>query len=361
MRKVLPAVVIGLGAFLLTMGLLLKFVAYPKLAVVPRDMNTQAVVVDDNATFFDADKVSDYISNGKITPTTGKLTTVSTIIGKPEEAKKASDDLGQDIAIWESGQKSDNNDDDEPMTAGTERVAFDRTTGEAVNCCNENIDGTQVKHSGLVFKFPFDTQPVDTYTWWDGNTRKAWPITYQGEEKIDDMTVYKFTSEVPLTKFSEQELPGEIMSPKVKGTVKADRYYSNTRTFYVQPATGVVIDRIEKQHQEFQAPGVETITALDTESRFTQETVDDNISTYKSKGAALAAVKGPASYGLIILGLLLMLAGLLLSLLTGRRRRDVDTYVEQPAYATTPAYYDAPTAGPEESTLRRSDVHPRDY
>lgn len=335
MRKVLPAIVLGVGAFLLTLGLLLKFVAYPQLAVVPLDQNSQSVVADDNATFFDADNVR---------PGSGALTTISTQIGKPEESKAASKELGQDIAIWEMGQKSDNNNDNWPMSAGTERVAFDRHTGAAVNCCEENIDGVEVKHEGQIVKFPFNTQPVDTYTWWDSNTKKAWPVKYVGEEQIEGLKVYKFTSEVPLTKYSEMELPDFVFGLKDAGPIKADRYYSNTRTFWVEPATGVVIDRLEEQHQEFQAPGVEPLTALDTDSRFTKETVQANIDEYGSKATALNAINGAGAYGLMVLGGLIMLAGLLLSLLTGRRRQEA-----APASAAG-----APDA--DDTTVRRSDL-----
>lgn len=339
MRKVLPAVVLGVGAFLLTLGLLLKFVAYPQLAVVPLDQNSQSVVADDNATFFDADNVR---------PGSGAITTISTQIGKPEESKKASEELGQDIAIWEIGQKSDNNNDNWPMSAGTERVAFDRHTGEAVNCCDENIDGVEVKHEGQIVKFPFDTQPVDTYRWWDGTTKQAYPVKYEGEEDLKGLTVYKFTSEVPLTRYSEMELPDFVFGLKDAGPVKADRYYSNKRTFWVEPATGVVIDRLEEQHQEFQAPGVEPLTALDTDSRFTPETVQANIDEYGSKASALSAIKGPGSIGLMVLGGLIMLAGLLLSLMTGRRRRA----------EAVPASTAADTSGDvDDTTVRRSDLH----
>lgn len=41
MRKVLPAIILAAGAFFLTMGLLFRFYAYPKLAVVPVDQNSQ--------------------------------------------------------------------------------------------------------------------------------------------------------------------------------------------------------------------------------------------------------------------------------------------------------------------------------
>lgn len=51
MRK--SAIVLGFGAFFLTCGLLFKFYAYPRLAVVPLDQNTRQVVEGPDSTYLD--------------------------------------------------------------------------------------------------------------------------------------------------------------------------------------------------------------------------------------------------------------------------------------------------------------------
>nr|WP_257906953.1 DUF3068 domain-containing protein [Janibacter limosus] len=156
MRKyLLPTIIMCVGAFILTMGLLFKFYAYPRLAVVPTDQNTTQIVQDPDAKFFDADNVK---------PGNGELTTTARIIGDPEASEQASEETGEDVAIWNSGRVSDNNGDNIPMDGSTEVLVFDRHTGEAINCCGESKNGEAVKRSGLLVKFPFDTQPVDTYT-----------------------------------------------------------------------------------------------------------------------------------------------------------------------------------------------------
>lgn len=363
MRKVLPAIIMGVGAFLLVLGLLLKFYAYPQLAVVPLDQNTRQVVQDPNATFFDADNVE---------PGGGELTTVATVIGNPSASEQASDETGRDLAVWELGQKSDNNDDDMPMTASQETVVFDRHTGEAVNCCGESLNGQEIQHKGLVVKFPFDAQPSNDYQWWDGTTQQAYPVTYEATEELQGMEVYKYTMEVPLTKYMQQDLPGRLFGGDAKApAVTADRYYSNKRTFWVDPVTGVVLDRTEEQHQEFQYDG-QTLDALNTVSRFTQETVDNNVEEYKSKSMLLKGVQSTFSIPLMVIGALLLLGGLLMSLLLGRGRR-LDS---QPAYAPAadpvfaeqqqgypaqqqgyPAQPDYTQAGPDDATQRRRDIH----
>lgn len=347
MRKyLLPAIIMGVGAFILTMGLLFRFYAYPNLAVVPNDQNTTQIVQDPDAKFFDADNVK---------PAEGELTTTARIIGDPDAAKAASEETGRDVTVWNSGQISDNNDDNIPMDGSTEVYVFDRHTGEAINCCGESKDGEEVKRDGQIVKFPFDAQPVDTYTWWDSTVGKAYPVTYEGEEDLQGMTAYKYTQEVPEQKYTTRELPGSLFGKGAEApAVIADRYYTNKRTFWVEPVTGVVLDRVEEQFQEFRYKG-KTLTALDTTSRFTKETVDKNVEDYKSKASLLAMVHTTLPIVFVILGLLLLVAGLVLSLLIGRRGRADD----RPVYADN-RQDDDPVfgnVGSDETTVRRTDRH----
>lgn len=345
MRKyLLPAIIMFVGAFILTMGLLFRFYAYPQLAVVPTDQNTTQIVQDPEATFFDADNLK---------PAKGELTTTARIIGDPEASEAASEESGKDLAVWNSGQVSDNNDDNWPMDATTEVFVFDRHTGLAVNCCGESKGGEEVKRDGLLVKFPFDAKKVDTYKWWDSTVGKSFPVKYQGEEDFQGMTAYKYTMEVPTTKYAKRELPGSLFggSP-TSDAVNADRYYSNKRTFWVDPVTGVVLDRVEEQKQEFRHNG-KTLNALETTSRFAKETVDGNVEDYKSQSALLKMVHTTLPLVFTILGILLILTGLVLSILIGRRSR-LDS---QPAYADD--YRDDPvfgTSDPDETTARRGDI-----
>lgn len=321
MRKfLLPAIIMGVGAFILTMGLLFRFYAYPNLAVVPTDQNTTSVIQDPDATFFDADNVK---------PGSGELTTTARIIGDPEASEAASEETGRDVAVWNMGQVSDNNGDNMPMAGSTSVMVFDRHTGEAINCCGESENGEEVEREGLLVKFPFSTEAVDTYEWWDATVGKAFPVTYEGEETLQGMDLYKFTSEVPLTRYTTMELPGALFGKAPSSpAVEADRFYSNKRTFWVDPVTGVIIDRVEEQHQEFRYGG-ESVNALTTTSSFTQQTVDTNVEDYKSKSSQLHLVKTTLPVVFTVIGLVLLLAGLVLSVIIGRRKdRTVPAYAD---------------------------------
>ena len=130
-----------------------------------------------------------------------------------------------------------------------------------------------------------------------------------------------------------QEVPRFIYKPGDKGgPVQTDRYYSNHRTFWIEPETGVMIKLQEEQKQTLEATGYRTITALETTSTFTEDTVKKNVDEYKSKATALKAVRLWAPLALSLLGALLLLGGLLMAVLSGRRGQAVD----DPGYVIPP-------------------------
>ena len=59
MRRIVGLVLLGLAAFLLTMGALVKWYAYPRLAVVPLDQDSVSTSVGENMTYFDTGTLSE--------------------------------------------------------------------------------------------------------------------------------------------------------------------------------------------------------------------------------------------------------------------------------------------------------------
>lgn len=350
MRKFLPAIVIGVGAFLLTLALLMRFYAVPKLAVVPLDQNSTQVVMGPNSTFLD-------VENLKIEK--GTLKTVATVIGDPEASKEASKKTGRDLAVWDKGQYTDNNDSPPPMDASTDRIVFDRFTGAAVNCCGENADGEPIEHKGQLVKFPFFTEKK-TYDYWDGTTKKAYPAEFKGEETIMGLKVYRFEQDVPRTKTEEREVPAFLFGLPDR-PVMTDRYYQNHRTILIEPTTGVMIKLTEQQHQELEIPNmpnVKPIIALDTTSSFDDATVKKNVDDYKSKSQQLAMIKSNGPVGSGLLGIILILAGLAWSLLFGTKKRKAEAAAAGTAAPAAPrqdstSIFDD---NAEDTTRRRSDL-----
>lgn len=312
MRK--AAVMIGFGAFFVTMALLMRFYAYPKLAVIPKDQNTQQTVTDDHAKFFDADTVKE---------AEGKIITKATVVADQDASKKASDELERDVVVINMWQSTDNPDAQgvtkaPPIDASTTRVAVDRSTGEAVKWSGNTINGKQVDISGQTIKFPFRVDKNKSYNYWDGTVLKAVPMKYSGEETIDGMKTYRFSQTIPRTKIGTRDVPGEIFG-KPKGGVVADRYYENTRTVWVDPETGVMMKLQEKQHQTLEIPNASPVNAMTTTSTMTDDTIKKNVDEYKTKGQQLRILHFWAPLLLTLLGLFAIGLGIFVSLRSGRR------------------------------------------
>ena len=312
---------ITLGAFLITLGLSLKFYAYPRLAVVPQDQNSEQVLAGDNATFFDADNVA---------PGSGPIKTVVRVIGDPALAKEVADELGikaNTVAVFEKGQSTDNNNEAPPMDFLSQRFAVDRHTGAPLDWSGSEQNGEPITYEGAMIKLPFNVEKK-SYEYWDATIRQPMTLDFVEETELkgtnNSLKVYKFEGEVPETDFGFREVPRGLFGLEDTGSVEARRTYQNTRTLWVEPVTGVMIkvQEAQTQYMYLDEPGATPVLAMDTTSVFTQETVDTNIDEYASKSVALAAVKGPAPIVLGILGTLSLLVGIALALGFSRKAKD---------------------------------------
>src|SRR5947209_4465570 len=90
LMKVLGRVLYGLGIFLLVLAPLLRFYAYPHLAVVPIDQVSDTTSVGPNSTVFYLDGLT--VKNGV------ELTYKRRVIGNVAESNKA----GGNIAVWDT-------------------------------------------------------------------------------------------------------------------------------------------------------------------------------------------------------------------------------------------------------------------
>ncbi|HYN65834.1 MAG TPA: DUF3068 domain-containing protein, partial [Ornithinibacter sp.] len=277
-------VLLGLAAFLITAALLV-------LLWVPGQVMRTPLDVDST------------------TRLTGEATALPTGGGSPVKAvsRTVADGSASDgsVIVFDTfsclikdpdGTAPDCVDDQDPgsrlVTAGTDRFATDRTTALAVN--DEKYVGVGAEpHDGLVNKFPFEVEQK-TYPFWDGLVGRAVDATFQGEEEIDGIAVYKFN-------ISLVDEPAEISSG-ISGT------YSDDKTMWVDKGTGSIIDQSEKQIRRLD----NGTAVLDLEMSFTDETVAANVEDAKANNSQLSLV-GAAPPILGILGLLALVGGLFLT------------------------------------------------
>lgn len=325
MRR-MSLVLIAAGAFLIVLAPMIRFYAYPRLAVAPANQISTTGLEAKGATIFDAASLKEITTDLAITVKTvgdasapkkypGSVTYVNTTVTK--------DSAGTMTA------------QDGSVRGEVERMTFNARSGEATDgVTGDFVSDTpgvedKIVHQGLVAKFPFETQKK-TYNFWDSTLLKTVPIKYEGTTKIEGMTVYKFHQTVAPTQYDTVSLPENMLGGTSDKNVTGQMMYSVDRTLLVEPHTGVIITRTEAQDNTIDYNGVPQITTTKATVNYDAKTVRKNIDDYGSQGKMLNLFRNVAPQVSFVLGLVLVVGGIVI----GRRRpRATGTRVRELAEA----------------------------
>jgi hypothetical protein len=300
--------------FLIVAAGLVRFYAYPALAKVPSsyDTTTELEAHDAQVLNFDTYK-----------PETHDLAIESRTISDP------SANPPDGTVVWQNSATA-RREDGSIFQQTREMIPFDDVTGEAVSCdgCPSWVaegDGSDVKEvpverDGLTLKFPFDTQKKD-YQVWDDTVAKATTATYEGEEEIQGLTVYKFVQDIPATVVETREVPGAMFDSK-KPAVDAEMVYAMTRTYYIEPVTGSPVDRVDERTQELRYEG-RSVPVFSGTVQYTDDEVTAEVDDVSSKAMVLGSLRLAVPIAFLLVGLVAVAAGLLLN----RRHNKVDADV----------------------------------
>lgn len=328
MGRKLGIVLVGIGVFVLALALLSRFYVYDRLAVVPVDQDTVSVSEGPDATIFDIATQQEINVD---------LESVRRVVGDVEASEAASEELDQDVAVWETSVVNDENpaavgESSPPRSATHDRVAFDRHTGEAVEYgdtylasaadleSGEEVRDTETPITGQYFKLPFNAQKT-TYQFWDGALKESTDLEYEATESIEGLTVYRYRQVIEPTDVGDINAPASFFGIDEEGEVTLDRIYSNTRTLWVEPETGVIIRGQEEQYTVAEYDGDQVATLTDVTIGYNEETVASNAEEYEPLASQLKLIRVwlPLLGGL--LGLVLLVVGVALMLTGGRSSR----------------------------------------
>lgn len=286
MRKFLTVVCTFLGAFLVVVAVLAQTYGSSALKKTPLDV--------DSVTHTEGDAVS-YTAG--FTPFQAKATTIT-----KADSEASTDDVvvfrTSQCVVKDLGDIGDCVDADDPqarlVSASTEDFATDRNTGMAVE--TEELGAPVCE--GLMNKFPFDTEKK-TYPYC--TTTGAEDATYEGTEEIEGLETYKFQVDVPPT-------PAEIASG-VEGL------YSEQTTIWVEPLTGqfVKVDTAQQRALD------ETTKALDLHLIYTDDEVSEGVEDIGKDADLLKLATSTVPLIGYAVGIPLLLIGIALGLLSGRR------------------------------------------
>jgi hypothetical protein len=294
-------VLIFVGLFLLFFGLVERVYAYPRLKKAPLDQYSSPVATG-TGTYFNR-------SPDKLAEITGARLSNKRIVRGDVGAGT------DDVAVWDSFNSTIDTADNGVITATQERIALDRVTAQSVQCCGENP-----RHQGLTLKFPFDTEKT-TYQFWDGPAQRALPAAFTRTEKLNGVTVYRFEQRIDRLDVGDQEIPGSLAGDPETPSVQTNIVYSNLKTLWVEPATGIIVKAQQDVSQVLRtAGGEEVLTLIDAVLTYDEATVAANADDAASGANQLRLLGTILPIAALALGLIALAAGLVLLRSPGGRR-----------------------------------------
>lgn len=227
-RRIIGASLIGLGVFLLAAAVLTRFYVAPTLIGAPPDVYQVTRLKAENASYLDA---------ASATPRSGAtVVATNTIRGDPGSTHDG-------VAVWDTTTIVQDVGRGTTIEIQKQRYAFDRRTGQLRNCCGAAVQGdTGVRMSGIGLFWPVDARRRGLELF-DPATRRTWPVSFDGEERVAGVSAYRFVARIPETKVTG-ELPRCRAS--CSGGAEAARRCRWTATTGPRPRTGSIRARARR-------------------------------------------------------------------------------------------------------------------
>ncbi|WP_150239051.1 DUF3068 domain-containing protein [Nocardiopsis quinghaiensis] len=287
-------ILVAVGAFLFTLAALLPLYVHDRMALLPAGTEFDIRMADEGAWYLDTSTWS-WVEASELT----RVTRV--------EASAH----GDDWSAWE--MSVDTSVPGRMIDHWSRRVIVDRETGRAVNCCGEHVDGDRaVRQAGLVFLWPPGAGEGD-HSFYDAEVRAAPAVEFRGEEEMAGVPVRRYDQTIETTQVpdSARPVPADLFRPGASGTVTATRWIEVSRTFWVEPVSGIVVNAHETRAETLRPRNDSgEVPLLYAELGM----VDHQVSAYaeqaRVRSVLLSALGSWVPWTLAPLGALAVLAGL---------------------------------------------------
>lgn len=188
-------------------------------------------------------------------------------------------------------------------------------------------DSSAQVRDGLQYSFPFAAE-FRSFRYFDKFSATTTPIDFQDRETIGGVTVYRFHQKLDPIELGTGTIKGlasQFYSPEeiatqglaAGSTVVMNQYYSMTRTLWVEPKTGTIVDSLEIPHVFLARDAIEAqqvsvdsgLTLFNATLRWDESTTkamweraSDGLTTLKTVSVALLLAT-IASAALVVLGI----------------------------------------------------------
>jgi hypothetical protein len=300
MRGIIGLILAGLGAFLILVAVLLPTWVVGQVLKFPLSESETATLEASNASYFSVTALRER--------TGVTLRATYTITGDASAGNSST-------AVW--NQTSDVYDvtNHAQVSQMTRRFAFNRRTGQLVDCCGASVNGDKsVRQTGLVGSvFPIGTQK-QTYQVYDTTLKKTMPFVYSGTTTVDGIGVYEFVESVAPTQIASVTLPGSYVH-STAATVTIGEFDAEHLTYYVDPETGALVDVNELQSTTLRtsATAPPALVGLNADLIATPASVTQIVGLDRNGRNELTLIQTTLPIVLGIVGGVALLAGIFLS------------------------------------------------
>jgi hypothetical protein len=308
MRRVAGLVAGGLGAFLVVLALLIRFVVVGEAVKFRLNENSITTQIATNASYFSPSQLK-VISGVTLEDT-------RTVQGDNAGGNSSR-------AVWNEFSYVYDETNHTAVVYSANRLAFDRRTGVLINCCGTAVGTkTNPRVSGQGYVWPFNAQK-HTYQVYNTRLLKTVPATYAGTATVDGLTTYRYVENIPATQAGTQTLPGSLVGQQGTQLVTLREYFRGTTTEYVNPTTGTPVEEVSVQHLYLaDNSGTPVLNVLNGDFATTPSSVAAVVKAVKKdqNEIEILSVVLPAAGGLV--GIILLITAVFLTL----SRRKVVAY-----------------------------------
>jgi Porin PorA len=324
MRRVLGLALAGLGAFFLVLALLLRFYLPGQVLKFPLNEFVVTTLTGRDISYFSQKQVKE------LTGVDARAT--STVEGDVAAGSSST-------AVWDSFTAVQDATNNAPIQYVSQRSAFDRRSGVIVDCCGAYVSvsnvGTADGHqSGQGYVFPIGTQK-QTYQVFDPILLKPEPFRYEGTATVDGLTAYKFVEQVTNQQFASQTVPGNLVGFSNQPSVTLPEFITETRTDWVDPATGLPLDVAQNETLSLEdITGATKLILFKGDLTATQQSITNAVNTAKSSHLKIDFFEDIGPLACLLLGVVLLVVGITLTV-SQHDSEEFDYESDEPVGSTT--------------------------
>ncbi|MEV0945288.1 DUF3068 domain-containing protein [Rhodococcus sp. NPDC049939] len=322
--RILASILVGLGAFLLAVAILIPTYTVGQLKKTPLDLEVTTIASGTGSVL---DAASLLAGSAQVDTDVPLVSQRYVTTEEPSNATEVTLQAGQTLF------RTDVQGDTGLLSAIVDRTTIDRKTSMPTNdpVGTIQVDADQpaqeVPRDGLQYKFPFDSEQK-SYPYFDLNSRTTQDINFVEETEINGLRVYHYSQTI-----DPVDLSAVVDSPTNKLTLPAEawgvpggtipvtmtRWYANVRDVWVEPQTGVIVKGQEQMHQYYARNSANPeIDVLNATLPFDEQTIEaqieqarDGLDTINTFGRTVPIIAG-------VLGLIALIAGIVLGLRGGK-------------------------------------------